>query len=194
MRIISEALGRAVAKDCRPHFWNGLSSARYLSKTPLSLYACRALDSTTSAPNPSRSLRRWPPANLPNQRETRSDDSRRPEVIVEFLFDRGGLSIAVRNIGERPAIKVSVKFNKKIVGLGGAKEISALNVFKNVEFLGPGREITTFVDASSSYFKRKQPTKISARISYSDSENRKYDTTINHDLENLPGHKLFEPA
>lgn len=133
--------------------------------------------------------------------ETRSDDSRRPEVIVEFLFDRGGLSIAVRNIGERPAVKVSVKFDKKIVGLGGAKEISALKVFKNVEFLGPGREITTFLDASSSYFKRKQPTKIAASILYSDSEHRKYETTIKHDLEiyrdisylNSPNQSANEP-
>ena len=107
----------------------------------------------------------------------------RPEVILEFLFDRGMLLIAVRNIGERPAIATSVKFDKKIVGLGGLKDISTLPVFRQVEFLGPGREIVVFVDQSHSYFARKQPTKISARISYSDSEKQKYDATINHDLE-----------
>jgi len=93
------------------------------------------------------------------------------------------LHLALRNIGQRPAIATSVKFDKKIVGLGGAKEISALPVFQRVEFLGPGREILVFVDQSHSYFTRKQPTKISARISYSDSEKQKYDATINHDLE-----------
>ena len=113
----------------------------------------------------------------------------RPDVILEFLFDRGMLLLALRNIGQRPAIATSVKFDKKIVGLGGLKEISTLPVFRQIEFLGPGREIVVFVDQSHSYFARKQPTKISARISYSDSEKQKYDTTINHDLEiyrNLP--------
>ena len=107
----------------------------------------------------------------------------RPDVILEFLFDRGMLFLALRNIGERPAIATSVKFDKKIVGLGGLKEISTLGVFRQLEFLGPGREIVVFVDQSHSYFARKQPTKISARISYSDSEKQKYDATINHDLE-----------
>lgn len=107
----------------------------------------------------------------------------RPDVILEFLFDRGMLLLALRNIGERPAIATSVKFDKKIVGLGGLKDISTLPVFRQVEFLGPGREIVVFIDESHSYFARKQPTKISARISYSDSEKQKYDTTINHDLE-----------
>ena len=107
----------------------------------------------------------------------------RPDVIIEFLFDRGMLHLALRNIGERPAIATSVKFDKKIVGLGGLKDISTLPVFRQLEFLGPGREIVVFVDQSHSYFARKQPTKITARISYSDSEKQKYDTTINHDLE-----------
>jgi hypothetical protein len=108
---------------------------------------------------------------------------RRPEVIVEFVFDRGLLFVLVNNIGDRPATKVSVKFNKEITGLNGTKNISALPLFKNIEFLGPRREIVTLLDASDSYFRRKQPTKISAKISYTDPENRKYEATINHDLE-----------
>ena len=107
----------------------------------------------------------------------------RPDVIIEFLFDQGLLHLALRNIGERPAIAISVKFDKKIVGLGGLKNISTLPVFRHVEFLGPGREIVVFVDQSHSYFARKQPGKISARISYSDSEKQTYVVTINHDLE-----------
>jgi hypothetical protein len=107
----------------------------------------------------------------------------RPDVIVEFLFDRGLFHISIRNIGDRPAVDVSVKFNKKITGLGGKKEISSLPVFNNIEFLGPGREIVLFLDSSHSYFARKQPTKISARIVYADSAKAKYETTINHDLE-----------
>jgi hypothetical protein len=114
---------------------------------------------------------------------TRAPGPARPEVIVEFLFDRGLLHIAVNNIGDRPALNVSVKFDKKILGLNGRKEISALAMFKNIEFLGPRREIVCLLDSSSSYFKRKQPTKISALVAYRDLEKRSYEVTIKHDLE-----------
>jgi len=107
----------------------------------------------------------------------------RPEVIVEFLFERGMFHVSVHNIGDGPALGVRISFNKKIVGLNGTKEISALPLFQNLEFLGPKREIVTFIDASSSYFSRKQPTRILIRVSYRDSENQKYESTISHNLE-----------
>ena len=118
----------------------------------------------------------------------------RPEVIVEFLFDRGLLYISVNNIGNRPALSVSVKFNKKILGLGGTREISALAVFKNIEFLGPQREIVTLLDSSNSYFKRRQPTKTSALITYQDLEKRRYEISIKHDLEIYRDLVFVEPA
>ena len=107
----------------------------------------------------------------------------RPEVIVEFVFDRGLLHIAVRNIGTRPAVGVTIKFNDKIVGPDGKKDISALPLFNRIEFLGPGREISTFLGTRDSYFGRKQPTSISVRVSYTDSEKQLYEATINHDLD-----------
>ena len=107
----------------------------------------------------------------------------RPEVIVEFLFERGLFHVSVHNIGDGPALGVRISFNKKITGLNGAKEISALPLFQNLEFLGPKREIVTFIDASSSYFTRKQPTRILVRVSYRDSDNHKYESTISHNLE-----------
>ena len=120
--------------------------------------------------------------------------SGRPEVIVEFLFDRGLLYISVNNIGNRPAISVSVKFDKKIVGLGGSREISTQAVFRNIQFLGPHREIVSLLDSSSSYFKRKQPTKISALITYQDFEKRRYEISIKHDLEIYRDLVFVEPA
>lgn len=106
-----------------------------------------------------------------------------PEVILEFLFDRGLLSVSVRNIGTRAAMKVAVSFDRSFTGLGGSKEISSLPLFRNIEFLGPAREIVTLLDTSESYFKRKQPTRIAAQVSYLDADKRKYETTIEHDLE-----------
>src|SRR5262245_19944519 len=107
----------------------------------------------------------------------------RPDVVVEFLFDRGLFFISVNNIGSQPALGVSVKFDKKIAGLGGTKDVSGLRIFKGIDFLGPKREIAVFLDASDSYFQSKQPTKLVARVSYSDREKRKYEATFSHDLE-----------
>ena len=106
-----------------------------------------------------------------------------PQVIVEILFENGVFFICVNNIGSQPALKISVKFDKKLIGLGGTKEISGLALFKNIEFLGPGRNVTTLLDTSTSYFKRRQPTAVSVRIVYFDSDDKKYESLIKHDLE-----------
>ena len=123
------------------------------------------------------------PAATMAKRKPAESTSGSPEVIVEFLFDRGMLSLSVRNIGTRAAKKVAVAFDRTFTGLGGSKEISSLPLFRNIEFLGPAREIATLLDTSTSYFTRKQPTKIAARVTYLDADNRQYDTTIEHDLE-----------
>jgi hypothetical protein len=106
----------------------------------------------------------------------------RPEVIVEWLFDNGLFFIAVRNIGASPALKITVRFDQKFLGAGGKKEISTLPLFRNIEFLGPQREIIAFVDRSSTYFQGRQPTKLTAKISYRDSQN-KFEDVVSHDLE-----------
>ncbi|MBI5025186.1 MAG: hypothetical protein HZC12_00350 [Nitrospirae bacterium] len=110
-------------------------------------------------------------------------DSCKHAVIVDFVFDNGLFFISIKNIIDEPVFKVSIKFDKKIFGVEGSKEISALPLFQNIEFLPPQKEIMTFLDTSASYFRRGEPTKISARISYQDSKGTKYSTTIKHNLE-----------
>jgi hypothetical protein len=107
----------------------------------------------------------------------------RPEVIVEILFERGLLFVSVRNIGNRPAVTVSVTFRRKLLGLNGTRDVSSQALFRNIEFLGPGREIVTFLDSSSSYFRRRQPTKLVAKVAYGDLNGRQYAVIIKHDLE-----------
>lgn len=117
-------------------------------------------------------------AKLPVQADVKA-----PQVIVDFVFERGLFFIAVKNIGAQPAYRVSVKFSHKVFGLGGAREISALPLFRNIEFLAPQKEIATFLDSSDSYFARKQPTKLKLQISYLDAEGEKHSDSIVHDLE-----------
>ena len=107
---------------------------------------------------------------------------RQPEVIVDFKFDRGLFFICVKNIGEKSAYKVSVKFDKPFYGIGGLKEVSSLRLFKNIEFFPPQKEIETFLDYSASYFQRKEPTQITTQITYKDFEGNKYSKILKHDL------------
>jgi hypothetical protein len=106
-----------------------------------------------------------------------------PYVIVDFVFDRGLLSIAIKNIGSRPAFGVRVGFSHKLMGVAGTVEVSALPLFHELEFLPGGKEISTILDSSASYFRSEQPVKITTRISYRDARGVKLTSTIHHNLE-----------
>ena len=116
-------------------------------------------------------------------RNAREANRPAPEVIVDFIFDEGLFFISIENIGDRPALKVSSTFNKKIFGVGGSEEISALPLFRNIEFMAPRKKIVTFVDTSTAYFQRQEPTQLMVTIAFKDSNGKLYKTTIPHDLE-----------
>jgi hypothetical protein len=118
----------------------------------------------------------------PTSRNKTINTDHRPEVILDFLFDRGMFFISIENIGEKPAFKVTTKFNRKIMGVGGKQKMSSLPLFQNIEFLAPNKSIVTFLDTSNDYFRRGEPTRITARISYLDSDDRQYHEIIHHDL------------
>ena len=106
----------------------------------------------------------------------------KPEVIVDFIFDEGLFFIAIQNINDLPAYKVSMRFKPGFKGVEGKKRVSELPLFRNIEFLAPRKEIRTFLDTSAAYFRRREPTLITAQISYEDEAGRKYSRTIRHDL------------
>jgi len=112
-------------------------------------------------------------------RETRMA---RPDVIVDFIFEDGLLFIAVENIGDRPALKVSTRFDPPITGLEGRLTVTDLPLFRNIEFLAPHKTIRTFLDTSVSYFRRGEPTQIRISLAYQDMNRKRYRATIQHDL------------
>jgi hypothetical protein len=106
-----------------------------------------------------------------------------PDVILDVVFDDGLFFLCVRNIGEKPAYKVLVNFDERILGLDGTREISALPLFRNIEFLAPGREIRTFLDSSSAYFGRGEPEHITAKVSFQGDDGTIHTRTLHHGLE-----------
>ncbi|MHC4267650.1 MAG: hypothetical protein ACYSTS_04220 [Planctomycetota bacterium] len=107
----------------------------------------------------------------------------RPEVIVDFIFEDGLLYVSIKNIGAKPAYKISTHFDKPFAGVEGTKNFSELPLFRCIEFLPPQKEIKTFLDKSISYFGRNEPTIISAVVQYESSFKKKYSQTMTHNLE-----------
>ena len=111
-----------------------------------------------------------------------ADTHDHPEVIVDFLFDRGLFHVAVVNVSDFAAFQVAVHFDPPFRGLGGESEVSTLPLFRCIEFLAPRKRIETFLDSSGAYFQRREPTRICADVSYSDVRKRVYKRRIVHDL------------
>jgi hypothetical protein len=108
----------------------------------------------------------------------------RPDVIVDVVFDEGLLLLSVANVGDRPALDVKTTFNRKLVGLGGTKDVAALALFRNISYLAPGKEIRTLLDSAPSWFARNtRSTGLTARVFYRDAEKKEYRGTMTHDLE-----------
>ena len=109
-------------------------------------------------------------------------EEREFDVSVDFVFEDGLLYVLVANIGERPALKVSCRFEPAFHGLGGSVEVSRLPLFRNIEYLAPGREIRTLVDSSAAYFASREPTKLEIAVTYRDEDGARRQATIAHDL------------
>jgi hypothetical protein len=118
----------------------------------------------------------------PRRLQASKDGRSAPEAIVDFEYSDGLLFVSVENIGAAPAYGVSVKFDKKVTGIDGAQEISALNMFQNLEFLPPQKKIRAFVDSFHSYVTREQPMVVQTIITYHGKDGRKLVEKTTHDL------------
>jgi hypothetical protein len=98
------------------------------------------------------------------------------------VLEKGFLFLVLKNIGGEPATKATTKIGGRITGPDGKMVINDLNVFRSVEFFAPGKEFHILVGSSFRYFSGKQPTRLTAVITYSDENGRSYSETINHDL------------
>lgn len=107
---------------------------------------------------------------------------RRPEIIVDFLADQALLYVVLKNIGTRSAYRVITNFDKSFRGLDGKKCISTLQLFRYLLFIPPGKEFVQLVDSLGAYFRRREPSRLSATITYHDREGQEFEDVISHDL------------
>jgi hypothetical protein len=104
------------------------------------------------------------------------------DVFLDVEFDRGLLFLVLENLGDGPAHAVRVRFEAPLTGLGGEKRIDRLQLFRRLEFLGPGREIRLFLDRASLFFGREEETAFTARIGWRTERGERRSRTIRHDL------------
>jgi hypothetical protein len=107
---------------------------------------------------------------------------RRPDVVLDVLFEDGLLFLAVANTGDGAAFGVSCKFRRRLRGLGGTEDVSKLPLFEHIAYLGPGREIRTLLDSSAAFFARDEPTRLAVTTTYSDAAGRSYRSAVEHEL------------
>jgi hypothetical protein len=104
------------------------------------------------------------------------------DVVLDVEFERGLLFLVLENLGDAPAHAVRVRFEAPLTGLGGERRIDRLQLFRRLEFLGPGRQIHVFLDRSALFFARKEETAFAVRVSWRTDDGARRSRTIRHDL------------
>ena len=107
----------------------------------------------------------------------------RPDVVIDFSLRHGLLFVTIQNIGAASAYQVVTSFDHAFRGLGGRRDLTALALFRSLLFLPPGKRIRQLVDAAEAYFQRREPTRLTATVTYADRDGRRYSDVIPHDLE-----------
>jgi len=104
-------------------------------------------------------------------------------MIVDFVVDGGLLFVVLKNIGAASAFHVVTTFDRSFRGLGGARDISAMALFRGVEFVPPGKEFRQLVDSIGTYYARQEPLRLSATVTYADRREQQFKDTMSHNLE-----------
>jgi hypothetical protein len=117
------------------------------------------------------------------ENQVQSTQLPRPYVSVDVLLEQEWLLLAVRNLGDRPAVDVRVQWEPPFTGLGGQQATSTLPLFRELSYLAPGREIRTLLDTRQAYYQRGEPVRLVAHLSYRDEQGNRYLHTIHHNLE-----------
>lgn len=116
----------------------------------------------------------------PPKRPRRTAD---PAVILDLVCERGVFMFVLTNRGSQPARDISVKFRRKIFGMGGDLEITALPLWSRLSFMPPGKEIRVPIDIAARFLARDGGKHLTLVVTYSDGEeNDLWSSEITHDF------------
>jgi hypothetical protein len=109
-------------------------------------------------------------------------EHREADVILDVELERGLLFLLLRNLGDLPAHNVRVRFERPLHGLGGELRVDRLQIFRRLEFLGPGRQIRVFLDRTALFFGRKEPTELDVTVTWRTDRGERRRREIRHEL------------
>ena len=104
-------------------------------------------------------------------------------IVVDFEIDAAMVFLSIRNTGDTAAINLKIKPSVPIIGLNGKKDLSELEIFKEISYMAPLKEFRIFVDSYDSFFRHLKKTQIGFNISYQDENDMSYKKKITHDLK-----------
>jgi hypothetical protein len=125
-------------------------------------------------------------AAAPKRRRKAGDDRppsvAAPEVLLDVELTDGSLWLVLANPSAQAAFDVSATFRGPLLGVGGERDITEMRLFRMLPLLRPRREIRIFVDVARSFFARRPPTRLQARVSWRSGEGARFARVFTHDL------------
>lgn len=103
-------------------------------------------------------------------------------VVLDVVLRDRVLYLTLANRGNQSVRDVEVSFRRKLVGLGGSVDITALPLWKKLAFMPPGKVIEVPVDRIEVFFAGDRGTPLGVTIRYTDAEGTRFTSTITHDL------------
>lgn len=116
---------------------------------------------------------------------------RAAEVVLDVELDEAGaIHLVLANCGDAVATDIRVRFSRELRGIGDAKPVSALPIFRHLGVLRPGREVRVLWHSAQVLLKaREEEEPFSCTVSWTERGGRRQDCTYRHDLSvvrNLP--------
>lgn len=107
----------------------------------------------------------------------------KPAVFLDILYEQGLLFFVIKNNSQVAATDVTFTFDQKLKGVDSRVEITELNIFKQLKYLAPHKEIKIFIDVAEAFFSRGEPTELKVNIDWSDEKGKEqFSTVIRHDF------------
>lgn len=110
-----------------------------------------------------------------------------PAVFVDLVYRDGWLSFDLCNGGTQAVRDVSITFDRKLTGLGGQIDIASLPIWKGLHFMPAGKTIAVPIDRLADTLARDKAKPLELTVSYTDSEDTRWQATITHDLNAYRG-------
>ena len=117
------------------------------------------------------------------RKPTRARRTTDPSVILDLACERGMFLFVLSHRGDTPVRDISVKFRRKIVGMGGDLDISGLPIWTNLTFLPPGKEIRVPIDIAATFLARDKGKPLTVVVSYTEGDqDDRWMAEITHDF------------